>query len=54
MIGRVANVSESGSRYDHTIESEDEPPQLRVHHGRGNLDLTIRYESREKWAQLHP
>jgi len=53
MIDWIANVFEFGSRYYHAIEFEGEPLQLRVHHGWGNMYLAIKYEVREKWAQLH-
>ena len=52
-IDWVANVFEFGSRYYRAIEFEDEPLQLRVHHGWGTMYLAIKEEVRGKWKELH-
>ena len=49
----IVNIFESSSRYYDAIDFEGEPLQIRVHHGWGNMYLAIKWQIREKWADLH-
>lgn len=49
----LANVFEFSSRYYRAIDFEDEPLQLRVHHGWANMYLAVKNEVRGGWKALH-
>ena len=49
----VCNIFEFAAKYYDAIDFEDEPLQLRVHHGWGDMYRAIKKEIREQWQSLH-
>ena len=53
MADWITNIVEFSSKYYDAIEFEEQPLQLRVHHGWGEMYRTIKREIRQQWLTLH-